>query len=274
MSFVILAGSQIGFLIAWLYFRFRDAKHADGITYAAAMQTATYSLSLAQLLFANAFMVYAWIHRDGIDWFHFGYVLHIAALSMWQTIFAAVAIHRYLWRYPLVALGVAGALVMMPILELIYIAKFHQTANTLPHCYDALARSIFGGCVWYAFIIYGLLVTFLFLTAVLNQHGVECNPTTRRSWFSRLSSWPVWAIVLLLSVPTCVLALQLVFMFSDINRIRPWIDRAGSRMDLGQTLILAIAIGTVVMAAFNASGLNRKPPTSMPIIVFFSAFTI
>jgi len=169
-----------------------------------------YSLNKAQLIAAIAIMVIVWDYKDSFDWLHFGYMLHIVGVSMWQTIFTAVAIPQYYWKRPEIGLGALASVVIMAHLEFVYQAKFFETVDALPKCYDEHAIEVFRACVRGAIKIYAVLLFFLVLTALLNMCTPKTNTKSRWSWTLRLSSWPIWGIVLFILGPLVGLLLELV----------------------------------------------------------------
>lgn len=211
-----------------------------------------YGLNVAQLVLTILLLAIGFIQRDDLDWFHLRYILDVAALSVWQTIFTSVTTPQYFWKYILIGPGILTTMVMIPLLGHVYKAKLQASLEKLPQCYD---RSHLDVCVPIGWTIYGLLLVFLSFTAALNTY--ESKSTTKWGWILRLSAWPAWGILAFMTVPIIFLILEVSWMFLDDNAFRPLLDPAEAKWELGQIVVFGTSLSSSALAFFFAFEVNR-----------------
>jgi hypothetical protein len=209
-----------------------------------------YGMNIFQLIYTIALLSIGF-HKD-LDWFHLRYILDVAALSGWQTVFTAVVIPNYFCTYILAGPLTLAVMVMLPMLgDSVYKNKLDTALATLPQCFDRKIRDVCTPVAWKIFIV---LCVYLALTLGLNVR--KSAPSTPWKICFRLSLCPWWLIIGFITPAVVVVVIETIMMFNDDAAFRPLLDPAEASWELGQIMTLVASVSGSALAFFSVFNIN------------------
>lgn len=264
MSFVIPTVAQVVLLALVFWYRFKEARHADGTRYFDAFKVAMHNINLAMLPWVLGLDIYGLVYQDSLDWLRVGCILYMAGLYACQIILTAVAVPRYIWDKPVIGLGISCLAVLAIPTWYTFAAKFRRAFDAAPHCYDQDQPTEFAEVLGIGSAIFVVQAFLLALATFLNWDKPGAGPLSPSTELQRLAWWPLWRVALFLVVPLGLLVLITVFLLNDINAVRPWMNPAESHMGLSEFLIVLVAAGAVATTLCNAADLDSKSTETPP----------
>lgn len=229
---------------------FTERHHSD---LASKLRNMIISLNGLSLFFACTLICSGWILSDTTNWFNKRFLLDSASFAADSVLFVAITTPRYFVRSLLIIPGLIICLALLVSFFVHWARVYDAELKSKPGCYSK--RMLTDIWVFSSINFTIVVITSLFLG--IYHH--RSSPT------SKLHP----RIKFIILFPTVTTSLELYWLFSDYNYLKPLLLAPEPGWTLGQIMPLVMMIGGILYAFWTAFGVD-----GMYCISFFPPPTI
>jgi hypothetical protein len=192
------------------------------------------------LFLACVLMCEGWVLSDTINWFNERFLLDSASFAADSVIFVAAAIPGYFTKSVLTIPSLGLYLVLVVSRFVHWVHLYGAALKQKPGCYDEqmLTDCWIFACINFAGVVVTSLLLGIYNRENLRQDDIEQGESSTPKAFA-----PIKLIIL---APTTTTCLELYWVFSDYNYLRPLLSAPEHNWTFGQTMPLAMIIGGIL----------------------------